>query len=306
MLRGEIIKLEEGKLSIKTAYAGTLTVDWGYVRALDSDKALWVTLIGESNPSERSLEGQATGVAVVEADGTSRQFSAVWPVAAIHLSAPTLADTWQVTGSLGVGLDASAGNDEELTISLDGEVNINDQWNKNTLRWEYETESDDDSTETDWGLAYDYSRYLDEHLYVQGSGSREFDSDADLRYRTSLGGSLGYRFWETKTRLLRSSVGFSRLWEAYEHSEYEKDIAVTWMVEYRAEFWEHMSYYTNIKTFYRLGSGETLVTLRQGVKWNITDELSLKLDHSLDYDSQTLSDVKDTDNQVKIGIGYQW
>lgn len=306
VLTGDIIKLEEGKLSIKTAYAGTVVVDWAFVRALDSDQEFWVSLVGESQPRKRTLQKQTTGVAVIEDDGMTRSFSAVWPLAGIHQQPPRLAETWQVRGDLGVGLDSQFGNDQERSITLDGELKIDDQWNKNTFRWDYDRENDEGDKSSEWLIAYSYSRYLDEHIYAQGASVRDFDSEADLRYRTSLGGSLGYRFWETKERELRTSAGLSRLWEKYKINSRKKDFAITWMVNYRSILQEDLGYYADTRIFYRLGSGEKLVTLRQGVKWTLMSGLSLKLDHYLDYDSQPLDTVKKTDHQVKMGLGYQW
>ena len=306
VLTGDIIKLDEGKLSLKTGYAGTVVIDWGYVRALDSDNEFWVSLVGESQPRERVLKGQATGVMIIESDGTRRQFSAVWPVSAIHKELPALADTWQIKGDFGVGLDSQFGNDQERSLMLDGTLNIDDQWNKNTLQWDYEAENDAGDRSAEWLIDYSYSRYLDEHVYVQGAGGRDFDSDADLRYRSSAGGSLGYRFWETKKRELRTSVGLSRLWEKYQVNSRKKDFAMSWMTNYRSDLLSELAYYVNTRVFYRLGSGEKLVSLRQGLKWKLSAELSLKLNHNLDYDSQPLDNVKKTDHQIKMGVGYQW
>ncbi|OED43171.1 hypothetical protein ACH42_10800 [Endozoicomonas sp. (ex Bugula neritina AB1)] len=306
VLTGSIIKLDEGKLSLKTTYAGTVVVDWGAVRALDSDQELWVSLVGESEPQKRTLKKQVTGVAVIEGDGVKREFSAVWPLSAIHQELPKLADTWRVRGDLGAGLDSQFGNDQERSLSLDGELKIDDQWNKNTLRWNYEKEHDDGLETSEWLMTYAYSRYLDEHVYIQGAGTRDFDSDADLRYRTSAGGSLGYRFWETRKRELRTSAGLSRFWEKYKINNRKKDFAITWMINYRSELKEALEYYSDTQIFYRLGSGERLVTLNQGIKWRFDSGISLKLDHSLDYDSQSLDVIKKTDNQIKMKVGYQW
>ena len=306
ILTGEIIRLDEGKISIKTVYASTVVVDWGLVRALESDDELWVSLVGESQPVKRRLQKQETGVAVVEEDGVVRSFSAVWPLAAIHEQPPKLADTWSIKGDLGGGIDSKFGNDQERSVTLDGELNIDDQWNKNTLRWDYETENDEGDKTSEWLISYAYSRYLDEHIYIQGAGARDFDSDADLRYRTSIGGSLGYRFWQTRKKELRTSMGLSRLWEKYELNSRKKDFAVTWMTNYRSDLTPELDYYIDTRLFYRLGSGEKLVTIRHGVKWDLTSELLLKVAHNLDYDSQPLEAVKKTDNQVKMSIGYQW
>ena len=59
-------------------------------------------------------------------------------VAAITRTKPALAVQWQVTGIVGINLDSKKGNKEELIIDLEGQLDINDQWNRNQLKWDVE------------------------------------------------------------------------------------------------------------------------------------------------------------------------
>ncbi|MGI2028369.1 hypothetical protein [Endozoicomonas acroporae] len=108
VLSGDIVKLDSGKLSLQTKYAGTIELDWRYVTALDSDKTFWVSLIGEEKARLRRFEGQQTGVTVIDESGRKRSFSAVWPVAAIHIEKPVIADTWVLGGKLVAALDSKS------------------------------------------------------------------------------------------------------------------------------------------------------------------------------------------------------
>lgn len=306
VLRGEILKLDAGKLSFKTQYAGTIEVDWRYVKTIDSDKSFWVSLIGEKQAHLRQFQGQVSGVAVVDESGRKRTFSAVWPVAAIHLNKPALADTWQVGGNLIATMDSKSGNDRKLIVGLEGKLNVDDQWNKNAFNWDIEVESEKGVKTSEWKLGYAYSRYLDEHWFVQGAANQEFDSDADLRTRTSLGGSLGYRFWETAEGTLKTSGGISRLWERYQITDTQQDYALTWIFNYRTRLLENLEYSANTRTFFRLNQSTTLINITQGIKIGLTDRVSWNLTHTLDYDSDPVENIYKTDNRVKMGIGYQW
>lgn len=306
VLSGDIIKLDAGKLSLKTQYAGTVDLDWRFVSALDSDKSFWISLIGEKKASLRQIKGQETGVTVIEEDGQKRSFSAAWPVAAINTDKPAIADTWEFGGNLTAVLDGTFGNDEELLFGLEGRLNINDQWNKNALYWDIELENDDGIKASLWDIGYSYSRFLDEHWFVQAAAEQAHDSTEDLQVLTSLGGTLGYRFWETADGSLRTSAGLSQLWEKYENRELQQDYALTWIFNFSTHIFRNWQYFANSRTFFRMKGSTTLVTVSQGIKISLTDQISWNLTHTLDYDSDPVEQTKKTDSRIRMGIGYQW
>ncbi len=307
VISGKIEKLEAGKLSIKTQYAGTINVSWRYVRAVDANKPLWVSLIGEEQASQRTLASAGKRLKVVDEDGYSRTFSAAWPVAGITREQPVLADEWEVTGTFGVNVDSKKGNKEELVLSFDGNLGINDQWNKNLFKWDVEIENKKGVRSSEWELGYSYSRYLTEHWFVKGAADQSHDSDADLKLRTSVGGSGGYRFWETLDGALLTSVGVTHLWEDYQKEDDQKHYALTWDLHFRNTIYKDMEYFLDNKIFYRLGSGNKLIIdTEHGLKMSLTEALELKLTHYFDYDGKPADNAEKTDSQVKLGIGYKW
>ncbi len=306
VLSGEITKLEAGKLSLKTKYVGTVLLDLKYVTSMGADRQLWVSLIGEKQASLRSLKGLTPGVIVIDGDGRERSFSSVWPVAGIHVAKPALADSWQLKGNLVASLDSKSGNDEKSLVGVEGQVHIDDQWNKNAVYWDLDLENDEGVKSSEWKLGYSYSRYLTEHWFVQGAAEQEYDSEEDLQTRTSLGGTLGYRFWETSQKTLRTSGGISRLWEDYQSSPSQKDYALTWGFNYRTPLFRRWDYFANSRTFFRLNQSTVLVNVTQGIKVGLTEHITWNLTHMLDYDSDPAEESKKVDNRVKMGVGYQW
>lgn len=306
VLSGDIVGLDAGKLSLQTQYAGTIELDWRYVTALDSDKTYWVSLIGEEEARLRRFARQNSGVTVIDEDGHRRSFSAVWPVAAIHTDKPVIADTWQLGGKLVATLDSKSGNEDELLMGVEGSLNIDDQWNKNAFYWDIEAEDDDGIKSSEWTAGYSYSRYLDEHRFVQAAAEQEYDSEEDLITRTSLGGTVGYRFWETAEKTLKTSGGISQLWEDYQSNASQRDYALTWIFNYRTPVNDNWEYFANSRTFFRLKQSTTLVNISQGIKIGLTDHIVWNLTHIVDYDSDPVDKAQKIDSRVRMGIGYQW
>ena len=306
-ISGEIMKLDAGQLTIKTEYASTVIIDWRHVRAAESEQLLWVRLVGETEPQLRTLNALDTGVEVRdEEDGRTRQFSSVWAVAAIHQEKPVLADSWQFSGEVRVSIDSKMGNTNREIYGFDGEINLDDEWNKNTIEWDFETKHYSTYDVEEWMVGYSYNRFLDERIFVAGSLDWEYELRADERERTLVGTGLGYRFWETTQGKLQTSFGVSRLWERYKINENQDGYGFAWLINYQTEIWENLRYYNNNKLFYRFGKGEMLLDMRHGFRVALNSRVSVRFSHTLDYDSQALTSVEKFDSQIKLSVGYQW
>ena len=307
MLTGEIQRLEAGQLKLATEYAGVITVSWRHVRSVQSDSPLWVSLIGEGEAGRRTLKSDGNGLVIADEDGYERKFSAAWPVAEITREKPALAEEWEIGGRFGLSMDNRTGNKNELRLNFDGVLNIDDQLNKNSFKWDYDVEELSGKKNNDWEVGYSYSRYFTEHWFVQGAADKSYDSDVDLYSRTTVGASLGYRFWDTIDQTFRSSFGLTQLWEKYDSQKDEKNKALTWNLFYRNRITEQLEYFHDSKLFYRMDtSRQWLLDAEQGFRFGVTDNLSLNLTHYLEHDSEPGDESKKTDSQMKMGVGYQW
>ena len=304
VLTGELFRLDTGTLELKTTYAGTIKVSWSHVAAVQSDKVLWITLIGENAAIERTINHSDGMITITDLEGKQRNFSNVWPIAAIDTKRPVVANQWALGGEVTAMLDNQSGDDEELVVSFDGQVTLEDAWNKNTLYWDGELERDSGISSHDWHVGYAYSRYLDENWFVQGNIEQKNDSDTALWQQTTLGGVLGYRFWETATQKLSLSAGLSRLWDDYQKQTSEQYFALTTIVNYKTPLIEDWSYYINTRIFTRLGRSSTQGTIMQGIKIGLTDHLVWSLSHLFEYDKNDGDEP--IDMQLKVGLGYKW
>jgi putative salt-induced outer membrane protein YdiY len=264
-------------------------------------------LIGEKESQRRQLRSNGDQLTIVDPDGYERSFSAAWPVAEITREQPVLASAWEVGGKVNFGFDSDQGNDDETTFNLSGNLNINDEWNKNSFRWDVEIENDTGTKTKEWQLGYSYSRYFTENWFVQGAINQQYDSSEDLRSEIDAGGSLGYRFKETAKETLITTAGVTHLWEDYRTEDNQQNIALTAGVSYRKVLIDKLEYYIESKAFYRLGSNARWrFDGEQGFRIGLSDNLSLNLTHYLDYDGTPTDGNQKTDSQIKMGVGYSW
>lgn len=305
VLSGEVLSLHEGVLSFSTHYSDDLTIPWRFVRSLDCEERLWVTLIGEEKPTLRSISGDDDSVTLSDSED-SHNFATVWAIAAIHQNQPVLADSWQMTGRFNASLNAQTGNEDDMLLGVDGRINIDDQWNKNAIYWDVDIENEEGINTAEWIVGYSYSRYLNQHWYVQSNVDVDVDTEDELRNRTALGGTVGYRFWEDANRLLKTSAGLSPFWEEFQTTGLQQDYALTWIFNFRTQLFEGWSYFLDSRAYFRLVESSLLLNVVQGVKATINDNISWNIAYHSDYDSHPSDQKEPLDGELRMGIGFVW
>lgn len=308
VISGEVIGLDAGNLKFKTTYAGEITISWRHVRTLKTDKPLWVNLIGEDTARLRELRSDGDDFIIVDPDGYERKFRATWPVASIAQTEPVLEDSWDFGGNVALSLENKNGNDIESRYRMDGTINIDDQWNKNQLKWQVDVERKDEGVwkKNVWELGYDYSRYFNEHWFTNASAKMFYHSRDNLQRRLNIGGFYGYRFRETTSEALLVSMGLSHIVENYESEGEQSSLALGWKLFHRRYLVKNLEFYIDIALYYRMQNQQWIWDSEQGLRYKMTDNLSFNVTQNLDYDSLPGEEEKKLDSQLKFGIGYNW
>ena len=309
VISGEIVGLDTGNLTFKTTYAGEITVSWRHVRTLKTDSPLWVNLVGENKARLRELHSDGDEFIIVDPGGKERHFSAAWPIASIAQSEPVLEDNWDLGGRVGLNLESRDGNDIESRYRMDGELNINDQWNKNRLKWKVDVERKDEGVwkKNEWEVEYNYSRYFSEHWFTNASAKKRYHSRENLRSRTNMGGFYGYRFRETTSEALLTSLGLSQINEKYDREGNLSNIAIGWKMYHRRFLFDDLEYFLDSSLYYRIQSRQQWIWEGEhGLRYKITKNMSFNITQNLDYDSLPGEGEKRMDSLVKFGLGYNW
>ncbi|MET4693173.1 hypothetical protein V5J35_003259 [Endozoicomonas sp. NE40] len=309
VLSGEVVGLDAGILKLKTVYAGELSVNWRHVRSVKTDNPLWINLIGENKAQLRELHSSGDDLLIVDEDGYERRFSAAWPVASMAQSEPVLDDNWEFRGNFDVNLENKSGNDIESRYRMNGQMHLDDQWNKNRLKWNVDVERKNEGIwkKDIWEVEYDYSRYFTEHWFANASSKKRYHSRENLRSRSNAGGFIGYRVRETTTEALLNSLGLTQIWETYDREGKQQNLAVGWKMFHRRYLMNDLEYFVDSGLYYRIQSQRQWIwDGEHGVRYKMTDNLSFNVTQIFDFDSQPGEDEKKLDSQLKFGIGYNW
>ncbi len=217
-LSGAIVKFDGKAITLKSDYAGTLTITWDAVTAITSTQPLNVSFQG----------GQSMVGTITTADGKlTVETAASGPVSAPRASLlyirnnaeeashavevdPRLIDLW--TGNLALGYSKTQGNSKTTNINLNGtaaRVTATDKTSAyiNSLFASDATSGTRVTTANSQRGGLQYDRNLSPKLYAFGGADFESDQFQSLDLRFVPGGGFGYHAIKTSKTIFDVSAG---------------------------------------------------------------------------------------------------
>jgi hypothetical protein len=224
---GNIMKIVEGRLLIKTDFAGNLTIPMERVVSFSSDKPMFVAVPGEDrhyggviyNKGQTRISPPDSD-AVIEKEG----LVATWQVGMPDPLAPP-PRRW--INEAGLDLLGKNGNTER--ISTGGKIKANLSGPVDSvlfyLRWFY-AEKNKEKTDDEITGGIDFETSLSKRLYWYSRLELERDDIEDLELRTTVAAGNAYYFLKEPDHVLRARAGLSYLHESFVNSDSETTIGI--------------------------------------------------------------------------------
>lgn len=214
-LTGTILKSDAKTLTLKTALAGTVEIQWSGIKELTSDQPLAVTTASATKPLSGTVEAKDGGVTVTPATGTAttlpqselKALRTPSEQAAYEESLhPSLSRGWK--GGVDLGFALTGGNSQTTNLSIAFNAIRPTSTDKvsvyaNTVYATNNAPGANPSTTANnihGGLRYDRNLNLKLFAFV----NTDFESNAlqDLNLRSIFGGGLGYHAIKTERTTL--------------------------------------------------------------------------------------------------------
>ncbi len=307
---GIIEKIGDGKVHIKTDFAGTLKIDMEHVTNLTSDDPLFVAfengnrIYGKINSNKEQTQiDMPDGNSFV----TEEAIIAVWFKDQLDPLAPP---TRKWSFGIGVNIAGKTGNSEKfstggrMTAKLQGPLDRLSFF----LRWDYSREDGDKSDDLITG-GIDYETdFAERHSwYARTELERDDIKDLDLRSTAALG--YGYYFIKKTDHRLRGRTGIMFRHESYDNGDSEStlgpDLGIYHMYGWD-EWWKLITDVTFTPSFedihdYRVYHESAFeIPLADSENW----KLQLGIDN--DYDSTPAEGKKRLDTTYFSRLVYQW
>jgi putative salt-induced outer membrane protein YdiY len=306
-ISGKIIRMEEGQLVIKTDYAGEITIPWEKVSDIASDEKIKVVLDDGTVLEGQSLSGEAGEITVQPETGEE---SAAFNLGDVKMINPEVEPAVKYKARANAAILIERGNTHEDETALDASFQARTKKGRFRLYGEFNREKEKDTVTTrDWMTFANYDYFFKEKWFGYLISKFENDDFADLDLRTTLGGGLGYQFFESDTLELSLQAGPAYVDEDYILANDEEYMAAQWIVHYEQSFYEnffqlfhHSDGYVSLED-----SDNWIFNTRQGIRVPLYKGITLTLQYSYDFENIPSPDATtDYESELSLLVGYEF
>ena len=261
-LTGTVVKLEGGKLTLKTDYAGPVEIEAAKVKSIVTDQPVEVhTTTGEVLKGKLKMV-EPGKLAVEPSPDRAATDVDLQKVAAIN---PPPQGVW--TGSITVGGNLQSGNTDRTGLSVGAGAERRTAKDRFTLGFlfNYTEEEDEITARNTYGLAkYDY--FFTKKLYGYLALELLNDQFQDIKLRTIVGPGMGYQIWDDPVKSLLVEGGVAYAHEDLYEGENQDYLAARLAADFRY----------NIHKFIVFGDhGEIYPSLKYGGEYTLRNEAYL-------------------------------
>jgi len=306
-ITGQLVRVAEGELVIKTDYAGEITVRIEKLNRLKTDKPIDTTLVDgtrlmgtvffkDASMSDENLkiERYAGGIDIAEVRSIDSK------------PKPRL----RIKGRANAGITSERGNTDTDQFRLDGELTARTIKHQFTIGGEFNKEKANRKTSvSNWKGYGKYDYYVKPKWFLYASSLFENDKFADLDLRTTLGAGGGHQFFESEELNLSTSAGLAYINEDFIVAEDDSFPGAQWIVRYDQFFFNKLVqlFHTNNGYISFDDSSNWLINTRQGLRFPLYKGFVATLQYNLEYNNEPSPDASEKwDSSTIFLLGYQF
>jgi putative salt-induced outer membrane protein YdiY len=301
-LTGEIVKMSDGTLVLKTPYAGEVKIEWTEVQGITSNAPVKVQTLDDS-----VLQGIVTSPAGDQIVVTGEQFGPTRAIALTNIKAinpppmVTYSGAFNLAGVIAKGNSDSKAINASLLYSLradrhrfgvEGKYNYGEQSGKLNVRNSLAQ------------LSYDV--FVTKRTFLNFFALFEQDTFQDLNLRSTFGAGPGYQFIDTKRTQLSATVGVAYVNEDWRTREDTSSAAGRWGISFTtALIPDRLIFFHRQEGFYDVKAPNAWrVRADQGFRVPVYKQFAMNLEYDLRYNSNPAPGRKKTDHLYLVGVSY--
>ena len=194
-MTGDILLLDNGKLLLKTNYAGTITLNIEKIATLETDQALLVKMNTFSTESSKALQPAPDG-SVTLINGDTPKTIALTDIQQLMKPKPIIEDLrWK--GNISFSADYKKNESDVRDYDLDVSSELRHGLWRHALDTEYDYETKNNAKKTErFEAGYALDRFITEQWFWKNKAKYINDHIEDLRRQHTYGTGPGYQFWD--------------------------------------------------------------------------------------------------------------
>ena len=306
-ITGQLVQMVEGKLVIKTDYAGQITVQAEKVERLTTNKPMETTLIDGSRLKAKVFYKASETEQIPSEKETSPEEINIANVKAIDSKAkPTV----RITSRANFGLTNERGNTDTDQYRIDAELIARTQKHRFTIGGELNKEkARRETTVSNWKAYGKYDYFIKPKWFLYASSLLENDKFADLDLRTTLGAGGGHQFFESEKLNLMASAGVAYINENFIVAEDEEFPGAQWIIRYDQFFFNKsvQLFHSNNGYISFDDTSNWLINTRQGLRFPLYKGFVTTLQYNFEYNNDPSPDaIEKWDSSLMFLLGYQF
>jgi len=303
-ISGTIIEMKGEVLTIKTSYAGELSIQQEDIAAVTTDSSVEVVLSDDTSTTGIIFTSEEGKLGIKTEEGAEALIFDLEELEAVN-PGPAV----QLTCRINLGVDVEKGNTDTEDYYLDGEFMARTTKQRYTLHAEYDQAYDAGVKSEDksfWRGSYNY--FLAKQWFLWLGASFETDVFKDLTLRSGAGAGPGYQFFETPLKNLSTEPGLGYVNEDYDVDD-DQDYAISrcavnydqWFLDKKIQLFHRGEAFLSLED-----TDDYVIRTRTGLRLRLVKGINTTFQYNWEYDTAVPPDEQQTDQRYLVTVGYEY
>jgi putative salt-induced outer membrane protein YdiY len=311
-LTGQIVKLTEGKLVLKSAVAGEITVNLSDIQTFSSEAPVEIHLKDGTVLRQPVAAAEPNQFSITTGEPLKPQTFELAQVEAIN-PPPKAKPKW--TGSVSGSVASSTGNTKADSIAASVNVTRRTEKDRTIAGADFARSNQEDpdtgnsvTTENWWRATAQYDYFFTKKLFGFGNALYGKDAIADLERRIIVGGGAGYQWVETDQLAFSTNFGLASRYEKYENdpdSSSELSLQASYSFNQQlakgVRLLNDLTYYPSTEKF-----SDYFLTTTAELRASLTKSMFANFKVIFNYDATPAPGQGSTDVKYLLGVGMNF
>ena len=307
VITADVKKIWDKDVSIEPVYADEFTIDLDAIDHFESDREFDIKF-ADGRDSKAKLIGGGEGMQVLQIGGTTTKV----PVMQLaELDEPE--DDFDWDSNVDLNSVVNTGNTDNVSATLQFKTNLKtgDHRHIGGLLFAHEEQNSDTVKDQD-RVDYSYNWSFRDPWFVGLNVRGERDPIRDLNHRATLGGGIGYNFWDDASRFFQLQAAAGYLTEEFDSDDIDglesnESATAGWIVRFRYRLIKDLTiFHDHTATTNVSGRSNNIFQSQTGVRYEITDLLYANFQFDFDYESEPSAGNESIDTKTLLGLGLEF
>jgi putative salt-induced outer membrane protein YdiY len=308
-ISGEIVAKSGDALTLRTAYAGEISVRWRDVAAVSTSAPLDIMLRGAPAPVRGTLSPGADGGALLYGPDGPPSAISLEDIAYLNPKPFESGRGVAYSGRAMVSAAYASGNTRSDRLLGDAQLAAR------AKRWRYalngridRDRQEDAEKQSAWLLGGNYDRFLDEKRFGYVRGSLEHDRAKDIDRRSTLGAGYGVQLLDSAAAQLTLRGGLDYVAIDRIEGSGERYPAFGWGVDASYSPWgPRVQFFHQHDGFWNLeDTGTATIRSKTGVRVPLIAHLNASVQLNLDWERTPAPGRVRFDRTLLVGVDYSF